>query len=178
MVNLFSTVSIGQKIFSFFSQHSKEMKEEKLFLDLLAKRYQLPPVREVSRVGSQYGGGYFYEICTQEWANKLAELIHEIMIAHHADEEIMETCGYLALFIVVLPRRRKRDEGACYGQPSPYDYLRSLQSTETWRSLFEMGRGRGSDYSLVLIKRELEVWLGTLTFDLLSRRQSTVRDHG
>lgn len=173
MVNALSALNLAAKLFSAFSRYSKEVKEGKAFTDLLTNKYQLPPVKEVGRVGSQYGGGYSYEICSQEWESKLAELIYKVMIASHVTDEIMEICGDLALFITILPTKRKNDEGPCYTS-GPYDYLRPLQSTETWRSLLEMGRGRGGDYTLVLIKREFQEWLGALSFDLLEAR-STIK---
>lgn len=174
MVNVLPALSLATKLFSAFSQYSKKVKEEKVFADFLTNKYRLPPIKEVGRVGGQYGGGYSYEICSQEWENKLAELVHKVMIARHVDDEVMGICGDLALFIVILPDRRKQDEGPCYGESGPYSYLRPLQNTETWRSLLEMGRGRGGDYALRLIQRELQEWLGALSFDLLSKGQSPV----
>jgi hypothetical protein len=169
MINLLTALSIASKLFSSSSRHSKEVKEVSAFAGLLADKYQLPAVKEVGRFGSQYGGGYSYEICSQEWENQLAEVVKQVLAADHVNDAVMELCGDLALFIVVLRYKRKRDEGPCYGEASPYEYLRPLQTTETWQSLLEMGRGRGGDYSLKLIKTEFQNWLGSLSFNLLAR---------
>ena len=169
MISLLTALGIASKLVSAISQYSKERKEINALADLLTKKYQLPPVNEVGRVGSQYGGGYSYEICSQEWENKVAEIVQSILAAPHVNDAVMEHCGDLALFIVALRYKRKRDEGPCYGEASPYEYLTRLATTETWQSLLELGRGRGGDYSLKLVKTELQHWLGSLSFDLLAR---------
>lgn len=158
-MNPFVLFGLVGKAISFYSNLSKENKQREASEQLLAEKYSLPPVTEAGRVGSQYGGGYSYRICSQEWEDRFAELIRMVISAPSASEPMMEVCGDIARFLVVLPGSHKRDEGPCYGQAGPYGYTEKLRNSDTMHSLVEMGRGLGGGYSLKIIQGEISAWL-------------------
>ncbi len=79
------------------------------------------------------------------------KLKKEILNKNKCSPKTYELCGDFSLFIFALAK------GVFLYPGEGFDYSEMKKST-TWDNLVHMGQGRGSDYTLDLIKREINGW--------------------
>jgi hypothetical protein len=143
----------GPGLFAYFKRQKAIQAAE----DYLRAKYSLGMPKSIHE-GSTAN---FPIICTYvgcEWTGAITSVLTAIKRSTTTDESLCRTCGELAMFIRVLGSHCIRGEYVGdvgkYGDPR-YEQLIGLAGSETDTSLLEMGRGRGGEYALQLIKTEL-----------------------
>jgi len=105
-----------------------------------------------SSAGYTFSGWTRWLAYGDDWSRAVLDSINVIMAKRSPDDECYRRCGELAMFVSVI------EIGNIHinGDPKPlHTTLKDLENTDTYRSLLEMGRGRGGDYALKLIQQEL-----------------------
>lgn len=185
MFDVLSGLGLAAKVVVSFQKFQKEQAALDAATDYLVSKYHLTPVERVTYgIPSQYGTSEDAYICDSTWEVALANLIHVVTSARSPTREVMIACGDIGLFVLVLSgkerHRQERDDRAGLrlwgGKPRPSWEVASLGDTETWKSLMEMGRGRGSDLALELIRQELNQWLGGSGLKTLRERVESLRN--
>jgi hypothetical protein len=140
-----------------FLSSSKEEKASEASKNYLRIKYNLGQYHSINQSWALVGGsGGFYSY-GDEWVDSVTNVLRKIMRKSEIDEELYILCGELAMFATVIDHTLDFE-----GKPRIlFQHLNELNGTETYISLIEMGRGRGSDYALKLIKNELRkiFWL-------------------
>lgn len=144
-------VNASTGIFAWF----KRQKADKLVEEYLKDKYKLSsPGTKVWATSMSYGESKV-SFLKDDWATVIGQISDSIQNHQRVDESFCELCADLALFITIVHRH----EMGCAGSRL-YDALIAMHGGETHKSLLEMGRGRGGDYALTLIQRELKERVG------------------
>ena len=169
-MDILSGLSIAWKILTLIGTPASEYEAEKAATAYLIEKYNLSPVQSVTYgVITQYGTGEHRDICDATWEQGLASVLRIIMASTNATKEAMAACGDLSMFMIVL-HFKYRDRVSEAKWRAGYSMWRVSKDgartwhtigrdTETFKSLAEMGRGRGSDLALDIVKSEIQEWL-------------------
>ena len=143
---------LGKAIFSLLDGPSRQGVQDPRppAFSILSEKYGLEkPGRTVATEHISPSVGIFHTYSTvadweaRGWVDAFEGQLDLIRNAERPSDSVREACTDLALFFLVV-------ENA-----TPFEGARDFIRSETWRSLVEMGRGRGEGYALRLIQNEL-----------------------
>jgi len=162
-MDIVSGASVAWKILKFFFTEDEEFKERKHATTYLTEKYALTPVEQVHYgLSSSYAPGEERYICGETWEKAVVDILQQISTSSTVTAEVMETCGDLALFMIVLEgkyRDRITSDEWWEDQEKGRKWAVLSRHSETFKSLYELSRGRGNDLALGLIQSELKDWL-------------------
>jgi hypothetical protein len=143
----------GPGLFAFLARQRAIRAAE----DYLRAKYSLGSTKSI-HLGSTTMAPIIRTYVGREWTGAITGLLTAIKGFASTDESLCMMCGELAMFIRVLESHAVRgeyinDDSGKY--EDRYQQMKDLISSETYTSLLEMGRGRGGDYALKLIRTEL-----------------------
>lgn len=128
----------------------REYKADQHVLQYLIEKYSLTKPETHFYGPLAPGGRDSYTACGPDWTRAANNVLNIVMTETDPTEWCCIACGELAMFIRVI-EPYNHDHVAVPLQ----ERLRALRGGETYKSLLEMGRGRGGNYALQLIQREL-----------------------
>jgi hypothetical protein len=117
----------------------------------LKKKYDLP----VPVYGKSHGGAdeAMYD---DVWLRTFDSIIDCLSAKDTVDAQCCELCGDIVMFCNVFDDNVWINSCDSKGNYRPvFRRIRKFRDTQTFLSVVEMSRGRGSDYALALIKKEL-----------------------
>jgi hypothetical protein len=141
----------------FLSLLGKVASSFKQFDAHYASRAEL--MQEFSLLEPVYGkslGGANLATFDDVWLRAFDSVIYRLAAKISVDAECSEWCGDIVMFCNVLDDNIWIDRWDNKGNYRPvFGRIREFRNTKTFLSVVEMSRGRGSDYALALINKEL-----------------------
>lgn len=135
-------INAGPGIF----KHFERQRAKQAAWSYLEAKYTLP-VPDQRTMGSGFLGHSTSWRLTGRWEQAVRDVCRGILSHELPSESCCILCGDLGLFITVTEYFDSSDQ--------LMKDFEKLKKADTYQSLLEMGRGRGADYALKLIKQEL-----------------------
>jgi hypothetical protein len=149
-----SAINLLFKAGSGFFAFLKEEEAVSAAISYLSSKYSLGVI-ERDLAGSTFTAPIFHNYVGQEWAKEICLLLEMIEQKWRSNEDLCVACGELAMFIRIADSRNFFGVKSVAHDRFSMSELRDIYRTETYVSLIEMGRGRGGEFALNLIRKEL-----------------------
>jgi hypothetical protein len=126
----------------------KQQKAQDAAEAFLRAKYSLSAPKEVHK-GNTTNFPIIKTQLSSDWEMAVRRVCSSIQTSYSIDQATCENCADLAMFVTAFDRYQSESYSTLYESVS------KLAGTETYKSLLEMGRGRGGEYALQLIKTEI-----------------------